>query len=67
MERKPLAPMESREPRCIRFKPSEWEEIRATAGVAGIEVSTFARECCLMGLRMHQAQMLSLSSTRITA
>ena len=66
--RKPAAKvLERRDPHCIRFKESEWEELRATAKVAGLEPSRFIRECCLMGLRVHQAQMLSQSDTRITA
>lgn len=68
MDRKPPAKvMERRDPRCIRFKESEWVEIAATAKVAGLETSRFARECCLMGLRVHQAQMLSQSDSRMTA
>lgn len=64
---KPPARMESREPRCIRFKPSEWEELANAARAAGLEPSRFAREMCFIGLSVHQATALRQSHTRITA
>lgn len=48
--RKPAAPMESKEPRSIRFGPQEWQRIADAARGRGIEASALARQCCLIGL-----------------
>lgn len=42
-------PMESRTPRSIRFKPSEWESFEQAARDQGVEVTRYVRECALTG------------------
>jgi hypothetical protein len=48
--RRPLATMESREPRSIRFCPQDWQRLSVAARERGVEASALARDCCLMGL-----------------
>lgn len=62
--------MESREPKSIRFTSTEWLHLSEAARARSIEVSTFVRECALMGLTMTQsptvmeAYIRALSVTR---
>jgi hypothetical protein len=41
--RKPLAPMESREPKSIRFTPTEWAAIADAARDRALEPAVFVR------------------------
>lgn len=42
-QRKPLAPMESRDPKSIRFTPTEWAAISDAARERGLEPAVFVR------------------------
>lgn len=50
--RKPLAaaPMESREPKSIRFTPTEWEQIGFEARMRGLEPAVFVRMLTIFAL-----------------
>jgi len=48
--RKPLAAAESREPKSIRFTPSEWEEIATEARRRSLEPAVFVRMLALFAL-----------------
>jgi hypothetical protein len=49
--RKPLAPpMESRDPKSIRYNPSEWAALSEAARQRGLEVSAFVRDLSMMAL-----------------
>lgn len=49
-ERRPLAPMESRDPHSIRFTPTEWEAIVAAAHPRGLEPAVFVRMLTMYAL-----------------
>lgn len=51
--RRPLA--ESREPRSIRFTPTEWRAFTVAAIARGLEVSAFVRECAIAGRHFIEA------------
>ena len=48
--RKPLAAMESREPRSIRFSPAEWAAVTHAARARGTEPSALVRDLTMMAL-----------------
>lgn len=50
-DRKPPAVMESREPKSIRFTPSEWEVITEEARSRGLEPAVFVRMLTMYGLQ----------------
>lgn len=50
MQRKPLAPMESRDPHSIRFTPSEWEAICDAARERALEPAVFVRLLAMYAL-----------------
>lgn len=50
LERRPLASMESREPRSIRFGSSEWGALVTAARARGLEPAAFVRDLALMAL-----------------
>lgn len=50
LERRPLATIESREPRSIRFGSSEWGALVAAARARGLEPAAFVRDLALMAL-----------------
>lgn len=56
--RKPLASMEARDPRSIRFCASEWNAVTEAARARGIEPAAFARDLCLMALMIVQSPTL---------
>lgn len=64
--RKPLARMESRDPKSIRFSPSEWAAVVEAARVRGLEPSRYARQCCLTGLSMDLARETWEAHSRLT-
>lgn len=43
-------PMESREPRSIRYTPAEWRLFTEAALLRDVEPSALVRECSLIGL-----------------
>ena len=49
-ERKPLAPMESREPHSIRFTPTEWAAICDAARARALEPAVFVRVLTMYAL-----------------
>ena len=48
--RRPLVVMESREPKSIRFTPSEWQVICAEARSRGLEPAVFTRMLTIFAL-----------------
>lgn len=58
---------ESREPKSIRFTPTEWGAIEGEARARGIEPSRFCRQLALTGLSMVQAQAAFQAAGRGTA
>lgn len=48
--RRPLAAMESRDPKSIRFNPTEWAALTEAARQRGIEPSSFVRDLSMMAL-----------------
>ena len=65
MDRKPPAPMESREPKSIRFTPTEWDALRDAAGRRGLEPAVFARMLAMYALSIVQAPTLAEASAWI--
>ncbi len=56
VERRPLAPpMESREPKSIRFTPTEWVLISDEARSRGLEPAVFVRMLAMYALSIAQA------------
>ena len=49
-DRKPLAHAESRDPKSVRYSPSEWAAIVEAAKLRGLEPSALARDLSPMGL-----------------
>jgi hypothetical protein len=49
-DRRPLAPMESREPKSIRFTPTEWATIADEARARGLEPAVFVRMLTMFAL-----------------
>ena len=47
--------LESRDPKSIRYAPSEWEAIAEQARAIGVEPSRLARRLSLIGLKIVQA------------
>lgn len=64
---KPPMKVESRDPKSIRYTPTEWAAIEAAARARGVEPSRFARKLSLMGLSMVHAQEVLEASGRVTA
>ena len=54
-DRRPLAPMESREPHSIRFTPNEWALLAEEARRRGLEPAVFVRQCAMYGFSIIQA------------
>lgn len=50
MDRRPLAPMESRDPHSIRFTPTEWVAICDEAQRRGLEAAVFVRMLAMYAL-----------------
>ena len=67
IDRRPPVKMESREPKSIRFTPTEWAAIVQAANARAVEPSRFARKLCLMGLSMTQAQAALEGHAGVTA
>jgi hypothetical protein len=60
MDRKPPAPMQSRDNRLtVRLTESEREEWDTAARRAGEETSRFFRRCAFIGRKVREAHMLS--------
>ncbi len=59
--------MESREPRSIRYTPTEWEAITAAALARGLEPSRFARILSMTGLRVLDALEALEGYSRVSA
>ena len=49
-DRRPMAPMQSREPHSIRFTPTEWEQIGVESTARGLEPAVFVRKLTLIAL-----------------
>lgn len=64
-ERKPPVPMESREPKSIRFTPTEWDAIRDAAARRSLEPAVFARLLTMYALSIVQATTLAEASAWI--
>jgi len=68
--RKPLGEMmprmESREPRSIRFSPSEWSAICQAARLRAEEPSRFVRRLAMYALSIVQAQASAEASIGMT-
>lgn len=62
MDRKPPARMESREPKSIRFTPSEWEAIHEAARQRGFEPAVFTRMLAIYALSIAQAPVFPEAS-----
>lgn len=58
-DRRPLAPMQSREPKSIRFTPVEWEALSAAARTRGLEPAVFVRMLTMYALTITQAPTLA--------
>lgn len=67
LSRKPLASMERRDPRSIRFCESEWNAIGLAARARGVEPAAFARDLCLMALMIVQSPALMEGHLRMLA
>lgn len=63
--RKPPVAMESRDPKSIRFTPTEWDKIRAAADDRGLEPAVFVRLLTIYALSIVQAPVLSEASLGI--
>ena len=50
MDRKPMAPMQSRDPHSIRFTPTEWDQISVESTARGLEPAVFVRKLTLIAL-----------------
>ena len=57
-DRKPLAHAESRDPKSVRYSPSEWAAIVEAARARGLEPSAFARDLSMMALMIVSTPML---------
>lgn len=65
-DRKPTAPpMESREPKSIRFTPTEWEALADGARQRGLEPAVFARMLTMYALIIVQAPTFAEASAWI--
>lgn len=62
-----IEPPQTREPKSIRFTPTEWAAIEDEARLRGIEPSRFCRQLSLTGLSMLRAQSALEASGRRTA
>lgn len=59
-ERKPPAPMESRDERItVRLTPSERAEWQSVANAEGEELSRYFRRCAVIGRKVREAQKLA--------
>lgn len=58
---------QTREPKSIRFTPTEWALIEEEARARGIEPSRFCRQLSLTGLSMLRAQAAMEAAGRVTA
>jgi len=65
-ERKPTAPpMQSREPKSIRFTPIEWDAVTECARRRGLEPAVFVRMLTMYALSIVQAPTLAEASAWI--
>jgi hypothetical protein len=55
MDRRPPVKMESREPKSIRFTPSEWAALCEAARIRGFEPAVFVRMLTLYALSIASA------------
>lgn len=68
IERKPLAPAQSRVPKSIRFTPHEWGAFTdASISRGRSDISAFVRECAIAGLGFIAAQEAMQSHSGMTA
>lgn len=68
--RKPLAvapAMEAMEPYPLRLRPATIALVKVLAAAAGLQHTSFARECLLTGLSMKQGEALVKEHSRATA
>jgi hypothetical protein len=66
-ERKPAAPMESREPKSIRFGAAEWAAVVDAARVRGTEPSALVRDLTMMALMIVSHPALMEAHMKATA
>jgi len=66
-DRKPLAHAESRDPKSVRYSPSEWAAIVEAARARGLEPSAFARDLSMMALMIVSTPALMEAHMRTVA
>lgn len=63
-DRKPLAPMESRDERItVRLTPTERVEWQRSADAEGEELSRHFRRCAVIGRKVREAQKLAQAAS----
>jgi hypothetical protein len=67
MAGKPLAAMESREPKSIRFGSAEWAAISEAARQRGTEPSAFVRDLTMLALMIVSSPPLMEAHMKATA
>jgi hypothetical protein len=67
VDRKPLTKMESRDPKSIRFTPTEWDAVSGAARRRGFEPAVFARMLTMYGLSIAEAPTLAEAAAWVPA